>query len=71
MAEYIVEQFKTGFEVIEAIKIQVVKIPRIEERVDGLTKEMAAVKAVLKATHNDLRGHEQRITKLENTVYHA
>jgi septal ring factor EnvC (AmiA/AmiB activator) len=47
------------------------KVNKIEGDVSELKTDMKAVKAALQATNLDVKDHEKRITKLENTTYTA
>jgi len=71
MAEHIENEFRTGFQALEAIREDVKKIPKMEQDIHDIKADIKVIKAVLIDTNKDVRGHEKRIARLESTVYHA
>ena len=58
-------------EAFDAIKVQVDKIPRMEQDLAELKSDVKVIKKVVTDTNKDLRNHNKRITKLEQAVFHA
>lgn len=71
VAEQIVSQFKTALESIDQIKLQVAKIPAIQDDLHELKNDMKAVKQAIKDTNADLRELDARVTRLETSAYGA
>lgn len=71
VAEQIASQFKTALESIDQIKLQVAKIPAIQDDLHELKNDMKAVKQAIKDTNADLRELDRRVTELETASYHA
>ncbi|HVI60755.1 MAG TPA: hypothetical protein VM535_01220 [Candidatus Saccharimonadales bacterium] len=71
VAEQIASQFKTAIESIDQIKLQVAKIPAIQEDLHELKNDMKAVKQAIKDTNSDLRELDNRVAELETSVFHA
>lgn len=71
VAEQIASQFRTALESIDQIKLQVAKIPAIQDDIHELKNDMKAVKQAIKDTNTDLRELEHRVTELETSAYHA
>jgi uncharacterized coiled-coil DUF342 family protein len=71
VAEQISSQLKTALEAIDEIKLQVSKIPAIQDDIAELKSDMKAVKQAIKHTNLDLRELDQRVSQLETSAYHA
>ncbi len=71
MTENIVDRFKSGFEAIDQIKLQVDKIPGIEEDIAMIKSDIKIMKRALKVTNIDVQGHDKRLTKLEGVIFNA
>jgi uncharacterized coiled-coil DUF342 family protein len=71
VAEQINSQLKTALEAIDEIKLQVSKIPAIQDDIAELKSDMKAVKHAIKETNLDLRELDRRVGQLEATAYHA
>jgi peptidoglycan hydrolase CwlO-like protein len=71
VAEQITSQFKTALESLDEIKLQVAKIPAIQDDIAELKSDMKAVKQAIKETNQDLRELDERVTELETAAYHA
>lgn len=71
VSEQIISQFRTAFESIDEIKLQVSKIPAIQDDVAELKSHMKAVKQAVKDTNADLQELDRRVGELEASAYHA
>lgn len=71
VAEQLTSQLKTAAESIDQIKLQVAKIPAIQQDLHELKNDMKAVKQAIKDTNTDLRELDNRVTELETAAYHA
>ncbi len=71
VAEQLTSQLKTAAESIDQIKLQVAKIPAIQQDLHELKNDMKAVKQAIKDTNTDLRELDSRVTELETAAYHA
>lgn len=71
VAEQVSSQLKTALEAIDEIKLQVSKIPAIQDDIAELKSDMKAVKEAIKHTNLDLREIDERVSHLETAVYHA
>lgn len=71
VAEQINSQLKTALEALDQIKLQVSKIPAMQDDLAELKSDMRAVKQAIKETNLDLRELDQRVTQLETSAYHA
>lgn len=71
VAEQVSNQLKTALEAIDEIKLQVGKIPAIQDDIAELKSDMKAVKQAIRATNLDLRELDRRVTELETAAYHA
>lgn len=71
VAEQVSGQLKTAQEALDEIKLQVAKIPAIQDDLNELKSDMRAVKQAIKDTNLDLRELETRVSRLETSAYHA
>ena len=71
VAEQISGQLKTAQEAIDEIKLQVRKIPAIQDDVSELKSDMKAVKQAIKDTNLDLRELDGRVNRLETAAYNG
>jgi uncharacterized coiled-coil DUF342 family protein len=71
VAEQVSGQLKTALEALDEIKLQVSKIPAIQDDIAELKSDMKAVKQAIKDTNLDLRELDQRVNRLETVAYHA
>jgi|GEM_PF-3569006 len=71
VAEQVSGQLKTAQEALDEIKLQVAKIPAIQDDLNELKSDMKAVKQAIKDTNLDLRELETRVSRLETSAYHA
>lgn len=71
VAEQINSQLKTALEALDQIKLQVSKIPAIQDDIAELKSDMKAVKQAIKETNLDLRELDHRVSQLETSTYHA
>lgn len=71
VAEQVSGQLKTAQEALDEIKLQVAKIPAIQDDLNELKSDMRAVKQAIKDTNLDLRELEARVSRLETSAYHA
>jgi hypothetical protein len=71
VAEQVNSQLKTALEALDEIKLQVGRIPAIQDDIAELKSDMRAVKQAIKETNFDLRELDRRVTRLETSAYHA
>ena len=71
VTEQINSQLQTALEAINEIKLQVGKIPAIQDDIAELKSDMRAVKHAIKETNFDLRELDRRVSQLESSSYHG
>lgn len=71
VAEQINSQLKTALEALDDIKLQVGKIPAIQDDIAELKSDMRAVKQAIKETNFDLRELDRRVSQLETAAYQS
>lgn len=70
-AEQMQDYFVAVTESLDDIRNKTDRIPFIENRLDTIEGDLKVIKRSLKDHSGELRDHDQRINKLEATVFHA